>query len=196
MLGSNRLLTISTIAVFTLAIGQCAAASDEFVSQELSACTAELVQLCSAVKKGNGRTVQCLQEHIPELTPACKKAVVPDDGIAGTVSLEVTVTGIDSKLGSVIVMLYDDADKYPKSPRRMAMVPPTGDTVVVTFKHLKPNVYAVMAFHDTNENAKFDPGSKPSESIAVSNDAMMPTFDAAAIKVSRATKIKMALTTF
>ena len=193
---SNRYSILTTIAVLTLAVGQYARASEEFVSQELSACATELVKLCGTVKKGNGRTVQCLQENIPALTPACKKAVVPDDGVAGTTSIEVTVSGVESKLGSVIVMLYDDADKYPKSPRRMVMVPPTGDTVIVAFKHLKPNVYAIMAYHDTNENGKFDPGSTPSESIAVSNDAMMPTFDAAAIKVSRATKIKMSLTSF
>ncbi|HTE41417.1 MAG TPA: DUF2141 domain-containing protein [Steroidobacteraceae bacterium] len=181
------------IATLSLTIGGNAEASEEFEAKNVAVCGAEIAQMCAAVKKGGGRVIQCLQEKVAALSPECKKVVVPDDGAAGKFSIEVTVVAINSKAGSINVMLSDDPDEFPSAPRRMVIVPANAGAVVVTFKHLKPGEYAVMAYHDANENSKFDTGSTPSEGIAVSNNAFMPTFSASAIAVARDTKIKLAL---
>jgi uncharacterized protein (DUF2141 family) len=187
---------IFSIATTTgiLLTSQHALASKEFAAQAGATCRSDIAASCAGVKPGGGRIIQCLQDTVQTLSAECKQAVMPDDGAAGTLSVEVTITGIQAKTGSIIVVLGDDPDKFP-SGRRTIIVPANDDKVVVTFRHLKPERYAVLAIHDSNENNNFDPSTTPPEAIGFSNStAMPPSFDSSAFNVTRDAKVTVALT--
>ena len=42
---------------------------------ERAACQGDFEKLCKGVKPGGGRVLQCLAEHVSELTPECQKVV-------------------------------------------------------------------------------------------------------------------------
>ncbi|MGE0280177.1 MAG: cysteine rich repeat-containing protein [Rhizobiaceae bacterium] len=42
---------------------------------EQAACQANFQEFCKGVKPGDGRIIQCLNEHFDKLTPECQKIV-------------------------------------------------------------------------------------------------------------------------
>jgi uncharacterized protein (DUF2141 family) len=183
----------SVIALVAMVIvGQAALAQQEFASQSLANCSAEIGEFCTNVQRGGGRLVRCLQET-PSLSAACKAAVKPSDGAAGTASITVTLQGLKSKTGFVFVTLADDPGKFPAG-RRTAIVSAAGPTIVVTFRSLKPSSYAVTAFHDENDNGKFDAGLFGAEGFAASNGASgAPSFQGSAVRVDGDAKIALSM---
>jgi len=116
--------------------------------------------------------------------------------------LTVTVEGARSSDGQVLFALYDSADGFPSSDRRLQaqMAPaaqPGGATAV--FRGLPAGRYALAVFHDANGNGKLDRNllGMPTEAFGFSNDAMgvasAPSFDKAAVEVGtdRAIVIKL-----
>jgi uncharacterized protein (DUF2141 family) len=118
--------------------------------------------------------------------------------------LRLAIDGIHSTRGTVIIGLYDNAEGFKRAvdaadsvalliePTRYAAVAlRTRDAVNndVIFSNVAPGRYAVIAFHDQNNNAKLDRGvfGLPTEPYGFSNDARgffgAPSFDAAAVKV-------------
>jgi len=184
-----------TLTAACLFISGLASAQQEFVPQDMSACMQDIGASCTGVQRGGGRIIKCLQD-VPTLAADCKAIVMPSDGPAGTVSITVAIGGVKSKSGFVFVTLSDDPAKFPAG-RRMAIAPANGGTVTVTFKHLKPNTYVVTAFHDENDNSKFDMGLTGAEGFAASNGVVgPPSFNASAVKISRDTKLTLAMRYF
>jgi len=168
-----------------------AAIAQEFVPQGLAACTQDIGNSCADVKNGGGRIIKCLQT-VPTVSATCKSALTPNDGPSGILTITVAITGVRSKTGVMIVLLADDPKKFPAG-RRTVIVPPTG-TVTVTFSRLKPGTYAVTAFHDENENGKFDIGSEGVARLGEALPAM--SFEDAAVKITNDAKLTFSMLYF
>jgi uncharacterized protein (DUF2141 family) len=161
-------------------------------------CGPDITAHCATVAPGGGRIVKCLQDNSQQLDERCRTAVAPSDypGTNQGVSITVTVDALRSKAGTLIVTLADDPTKFPTG-RRTIIAPIQSDTVVVTFRHLKPGTYAVSALHDENSNGQFDATLNlvGSEGFGRSNGAIgPPDFAAAAVKVSGDTRLKVSMT--
>lgn len=116
--------------------------------------------------------------------------------------LTVTVEGARSAEGPVMFALYDSADGFGSSDRRLhaQMAPaaqPGGATAV--FRGLPAGRYALAVFHDANGNGKLDRNllGMPTEAYGFSNNAMgvasAPSFEQAAVELGsdRAITIKL-----
>ena len=107
----------------------------------------------------------------------------------GDVSL--TVTGLRSAKGQVLVCLTREADHFPdcsqSATARSAIVP--ASRAEVTFAHLPQGRYAISVLHDENGNGRADKtlGLIPREGFGFSRDAPVrlgpPKFDQAAFPV-------------
>lgn len=49
-------------------------------AEQKAACKADYKKFCPGVMPGGGRLIQCLSQHINDLTPACQKAVKASSG--------------------------------------------------------------------------------------------------------------------
>jgi uncharacterized protein (DUF2141 family) len=108
---------------------------------------------------------------------------------SGGVSL--TVTGLRSTKGQVLICLTRDADHFPDctddANARTAIVPAT--RAEASFAHLPQGRYAISVLHDENGNGRADKtlGLIPREGFGFSRDAKVrmgpPRFEQAAFAV-------------
>ena len=126
--------------------------------------------------------------------------VLPPSVEAG--ELRITVDGIRSAHGTVLIGLYDSPASFGKAvevsakeaflidPDRFAAVALRANAALksaVVFSNLEPGRYAAIAFHDENGNGKLDKNflGIPTEPYGFSNNVQgflgPPTFDAAAM---------------
>ncbi len=109
-----------------------------------------------------------------------------------TAVLSLTVTNLASGQGTVYVAIYDRADRFldPEAKRAAAQVSARQGQVTIRVPGLPPGRYAVAAYHDENDNGRFDQGllGVPLEGFGFTRDpAVVPTrpsFDDAAIPVT------------
>jgi uncharacterized protein (DUF2141 family) len=118
--------------------------------------------------------------------------------------LRVAIEGIRSTRGTVMIGLYDNAEGFARAvnaadsmalliePTRYAAVALRANAAArnaVSFSKVDPGRYAVIVFHDENNNTKLDRGvfGVPTEPYGFSNNARVffgaPSFDAAAVRV-------------
>jgi uncharacterized protein (DUF2141 family) len=115
--------------------------------------------------------------------------------------LTVTVAGIRSASGTLMIGLYDSAEGFGvavKHATEAGLLTDRGRLVGVAmraapgaqsiiFTQLQPGRYAVIAFHDENDNGRLDesPWGVPTEGYGFSNDAQgfltAPSFEAAGL---------------
>jgi uncharacterized protein (DUF2141 family) len=115
--------------------------------------------------------------------------------------LKVTVTGVRSDAGTVMIGLYDSAAGFNVAIKHAteaglltdkgrlvgAAIRAAGAAQSIVFTQLPPGRYAVIAFHDENDNGRLDesPWGVPTEGYGFSNDAQgllaAPSFDAAGV---------------
>jgi uncharacterized protein (DUF2141 family) len=137
---------------------------------------------------------------------------------AAASELRVTVDGIHSSHGTVLIGLYDSEASFDRAvtssakessflvdPDRFGAVALRANAALksaVVFSNLEPGRYAAIASHDENGNGEFDKGfiGVPTEPYGFSNDVQgflgPPTFDAAAVVIgngngSKAIRIKL-----
>jgi len=181
--------------VLLLGLGSSAAyAQEEFAGSELGHCAADIASYCSGVRQGGGRVVRCLQQDRGRLEAECRAAVSPTDfpTTDGGVSVTVKIDGIKSEHGVVIVTLGDDPTIFPRG-RRTIIAAIAGNSVVVTFRHLKPNTYAITAFHDVNENGAFDMTAGDEGFATTDGKIGIPDFDAFALKIGADSTLQMSM---
>jgi uncharacterized protein (DUF2141 family) len=120
--------------------------------------------------------------------------------------LTVTVAGIRSASGSIMIGLYDSAEGFGVAVKHateaglltdkgrlvgVAMRAASGSQSII-FTQLPPGRYAVIAFHDENDNGRLDetPWGVPTEGYGFSNDAQgflsAPSFHAAGLTLDAA----------
>ena len=147
-------------------------------------------------RSARGRTGQ----RSARLVAAITLAVLPLPVAAS--ELRVTVEGIRSSQGTVLIGLYDSPASFAKAveasakdgflvdPDRFAAVALRANAALrsaVVFSNLGPGRYAAVAFHDENGNGRLDKNflGVPSEPYGFSNNVQgflgPPTFDAAAM---------------
>lgn len=103
--------------------------------------------------------------------------------------LTVTINGVASDKGKVLVALYDKADIWMKRAIKYAGVEAKTNGVAVVIKDLVEGDYAVSIHHDENGNGKFDTNAIgiPLEPFGFSNDASgnfgPPTFEQAKFRL-------------
>jgi uncharacterized protein (DUF2141 family) len=122
--------------------------------------------------------------------------------------LTVAITGVHSRAGTLMIGLYDTPAGFDKAieqstkqgllndPTRVAgvAVRAVTGTQSMVFKNLEPGTYAIIVFHDENDNGMLDENywGVPTEGYAFSNNAQgllgAPNFDAAAVVVDNADK--------
>ena len=113
------------------------------------------------------------------------------------------VEGIGARGGTIIAGLYDSHESYRlavaessramvNDPKRLVGVSlrPTTDRHSIVFSDLRPGVYAVVVFHDENDDGKLDKNAigLPTEAYAISNNARgllgAPDFKDAAVHIT------------
>jgi uncharacterized protein (DUF2141 family) len=106
---------------------------------------------------------------------------------ASAADLKVIIDGIRSSAGSLMIGLYDSEDHFQKAIKNSAKVGLLNDsarlvgvsmraisgTQSAVFTNLQPGTYAIIAFHDENDNGKLDENGwgVPIEGYGFSNNA-------------------------
>jgi len=137
------------------------------------------------------------------LSPATALALMLFCFGAAASELRVAIQGVASSTGTLMVGLYDSDEHFRAAIAHagragllndrsrlvgIAMRAIAGSQTVV-FTDLKPGAYAVIAFHDENDNGKLDTNlfGVPTEGYAFSNNAegflRAPSFKEAAVVV-------------
>jgi uncharacterized protein (DUF2141 family) len=159
------------------------------------------------------------------IMPRCLRNCLPGFGAAYTLllsafaapaqgaDLRVVVDEIGSSAGTIIAGLYDTEESYRQAVHRAAKVlvndpirragvtlRPTGRAQTIVFADLPPGLYAVVVFHDANDDGRFNKGilGMPMEPYGISNNprafATAPDFAAAAVRLAdRDEMIRIAL---
>lgn len=109
-------------------------------------------------------------------------------------SLIVSVEDVHPGTGSVRVALYSDAAGFRHEERAVQVLstPAVSDVITVVFDRLKSGRYAIVAYHDANDNKKLDLllGFLPKEGWGLSNNpkiVVRPLFASSAIDVAEPT---------
>lgn len=123
--------------------------------------------------------------------------------------LRISVDGIRSQHGSVLIGLYDsfssfnraialsDKDGFLNDPNRFAAVALRANAAMksaVVFTNLAPGQYAIILFHDENGNGKLDKNAfgVPTEPYGFSNNAQgflgPPAFEKAMMQIGTSNK--------
>jgi uncharacterized protein (DUF2141 family) len=122
--------------------------------------------------------------------------------------LRVTIHGVRSSSGSLMIGLYDSEEHFQSAiahagslglvtnPSRLVGIAmrAIAGTQSVVFTELKPGAYAVITFHDENDKGKLDKNmfGIPTEGYGFSNDAegflAAPSFKDAAVTLGRQNK--------
>jgi uncharacterized protein (DUF2141 family) len=120
--------------------------------------------------------------------------------------LRLTINGVNSDRGKILIALYDDANGFRSAIANAAkrgLIPDTGRLIgtairaqrgkqSTVFTQLVPGRYAVIVIHDENDNGRLDDNflGMPAEGYGFGNDAQgffgAPSFDAAAIDLDKA----------
>lgn len=109
-----------------------------------------------------------------------------DEELRDEGDLEVTLSGVESSEGRVVVALYGSAESFDESeePLRSARLAPDGE-LIWRLEEVPFGTYAVKAYHDVDDDGELDRGAlgRPTEPYGFSNDARgrfgPPSFEAA-----------------
>ena len=108
-------------------------------------------------------------------------------GSAHAADLKVVVHGVEPGNGAVRVALYSEAAgfRHEEHATTVLSTPASAGDVTVDFQALPPGRYALIAYHDENDDKKLDllMGMFPREGWGLSNDPKVigpPRFDASA----------------
>ncbi len=111
--------------------------------------------------------------------------------MAHAADLGVTVEKIHPGPGNIRVALYatPSSFRHEDQARQVATAPANAEQTVIWFKNIPPGRYAVLAYHDANNNKKLDLrlGMFPIEGWGLSNDPVVfgpPRFSASAFDVA------------
>jgi len=113
---------------------------------------------------------------------------------AGAATVEVRVSGIIGAKGNINVAVCD-RERFLKQCAYSASVPAKAGETVVNVKDVPAGTWAVLAYHDENENKELDRNfiGIPKENYGFSRDAASrfgpPSFEEAAIEVRDGTTV-------
>ena len=105
-----------------------------------------------------------------------------------TVTLTVTILGVEKSEGVMRIALFDDPDRFTDDPMESGVLPVEGDRVTWQIE-VVPGRYAIAAIHDRDRNGELNTNlvGMPREPYGFSNDARgrmgPPSFEDAAFDV-------------
>ncbi len=108
---------------------------------------------------------------------------------ADEAALTLTVTGIETQTGTLMIALHDEAGYEAGTVIAAQAVPASAESVTTTFDGLAPGQYGIKMFHDVNGDGEMssNPFGMPTEPFAFSNNAVAQfgpaKWDAAAFEV-------------
>jgi uncharacterized protein (DUF2141 family) len=119
----------------------------------------------------------CLAATIFAAAPAFAGDATKD---AAGHALRVNLIGLRSSNGKVHCTLYDQPDAFPDDDSKALKegdAPIKNESATCTFTDVSAGKYAIVAYHDENDNGKFDENAfgMPEEGYAFSNN-IKPTF--------------------
>lgn len=133
-------------------------------------------------------------------SPANASPVAPTD-TAQTATLQVSIEGIRSADGVILLRVFDDGDGFPRDGERAvktATAPIEEGTATATLEDLPAGRYAVVAIHDADDDGEIDTNwiGLPQEGIGSPGyDGGRPSFDDLAFDLSagvqRSTRIEL-----
>ena len=112
--------------------------------------------------------------------------------LANAADLTLQIDDVKSSDGLLMIAVYNSADTFLKKPITGVRTQATKEGKSVVVKDLPAGEYALVVYHDVNQNGKLDKNMLgiPTEDYAFSNNAMgnmgPPTFEAAKFKVAEA----------
>ena len=105
-------------------------------------------------------------------------------------TLDITVKGVRDDQGMVRAGIYNSAETFPKEGKAMARTatPAKAGSVALQFTDLPPGKYAVILYHDENNDGQMDKrfGMIPMEGYGLSNNIKAsgkPSFDQCAFEI-------------
>ena len=113
-------------------------------------------------------------------------------GASEPASLDLSISGLRSQKGNVLVCLTPNAKAFPncaKDAQARKAIVPAAKAATVHFADLAPGIYAIALIHDENANGKMDVAIMiPREGYGFSRNAMgsfgPPKFSAAQFGIS------------
>lgn len=119
-------------------------------------------------------------------------------GAASANELTVTIDGIDTAAGNLMVGLYDEASYGGGEQIAGVRHTVSGNSETVVFSNLADGDYAIKLYHDANGNGELDRNlfGIPSEGYGFSNNGGSmgpPAFDEARFTISGDTEISITL---
>jgi uncharacterized protein (DUF2141 family) len=92
----------------------------------------------------------------------------------------IQLEGIRNAKGSIVLCVWNSAGAFPncekgKPVARQSVAAATAGSVPVVFRNIAPGTIAVSAFHDENDNGRFDTNfvGMPLEGVGLSNNPKM-----------------------
>jgi uncharacterized protein (DUF2141 family) len=143
---------------------------------------------------------------VPGDAPLSRRLVAPASAASQTGTLRVTIDGVRCGSGTIMIGLYDSSAGFLaaiKHSTEVGLLNDKGRVVgaalraavgsqSIVFTQLVPGRYAVIVFHDENDNGRLDENSwgVPTEGYGFSNNAegflSSPSFDAAGVTLDGA----------
>jgi len=112
--------------------------------------------------------------------------------LSAAAELTIHIDDVKVASGQLMISVYNSADTFLKKPLSGIRTAAKATDNSVTVKDLPPGDYAVIVFHDVNENGKMDKNllGIPTEDYAFSNNAMgkmgPPSFELAKLTLTDA----------
>lgn len=138
--------------------------------------------------------------HKFALTAAAAALLAPAAALAQVADLEVRVVGASTQEGTVEISLFNSAKTFMREPFLQMAGRAMGDGAYeATFFAIPTGEYAVVVFHDENDNGRPDSGlfGMGGEAYGFSNDVRpllgWPEFGEAAFEVQEDTGIEIEL---
>lgn len=102
--------------------------------------------------------------------------ILPHMALSQNYTVTVTITGLHSNKGKVMLELYKSEDGYPKEPQkafRTTSSPISNNSCIIVLDDIPNGTYAIACFHDENDNGKLDTNFMgiPNEGTGASNNA-------------------------
>ena len=179
-------------------------------NQGVSLVTTYHDQFTSEIVRHNNRIARLI-DALREKTAALRTRSVdaPPTRTSETANLKVTIDGVKSRSGTIMMGLYDRADGFIAAIKRgsttgllidkervvgVALRAITGSQSI-SFSQLPLGRYAVIVYHDENDDGRLAENSwgVPTEGYGFSNNAQgflsAPSFDAAAVTLHGTDKV-------
>lgn len=141
--------------------------------------------------KGGDFSQRELNEHSMKTLSTLGIALALAAPAAHAQQLQVTLNGLQHDRGQVAVAVYSDAKSFRKDNQAFTARKAKAEagTVTVTFDDVPPGRYAVLAYHDENDNGRLDLrfGMFPTEGYGLSNNPKVmgpPSFEDSAFAVT------------